>query len=243
MESFTKYLPPLGFHHYKGQSGKIAIIGGCFEYTGAPYFAAATVLLLGGDLSHIFCTENAATAIKSYAPELIVHPYIPDKKSNIEASISLTEQWFPRIDAFVIGPGLGRDPITFEYISKLIPKVKATGKPCVIDGDALFFATQNLDMFQGIPQFIFTPNGGEFIRLRQSLKLPENATTTDIANSLKGITVFAKGFSDEISNGINTSKFFFEKCSPRRVGGQGDIFAGAMALFVSLFGYFTNVSP
>ena len=33
---------------------------------------------VGGDLSHVFCTEGAATVIKSYSPELIVHPYLPD---------------------------------------------------------------------------------------------------------------------------------------------------------------------
>lgn len=33
---------------------------------------------MGADLSHVFCTEGAATVIKSYSPELIVHPYLPD---------------------------------------------------------------------------------------------------------------------------------------------------------------------
>jgi NAD(P)H-hydrate repair Nnr-like enzyme with NAD(P)H-hydrate dehydratase domain len=28
----------------EGQSGKIAVIGGCYEYTGAPYFAAISAL-------------------------------------------------------------------------------------------------------------------------------------------------------------------------------------------------------
>lgn len=33
---------------------------------------------VGSDLSHVFCTEGAATVIKSYSPELIVHPYLAD---------------------------------------------------------------------------------------------------------------------------------------------------------------------
>ena len=130
---------------YKGQAGKIGTVGGCREYTGAPYFAsisalkvwrshhpsghwwqqftcsfvhwrpsartsppfhltgknmtagsdaaagsrpcrrgssaqmrAAGALQVGADLSHVFCTEGAATVIKGYSPELIVHPYLPD---------------------------------------------------------------------------------------------------------------------------------------------------------------------
>ena len=35
-------------------------------------------LQIGADLSHVFCTEGAATVIKSYSPELIVHPYLAD---------------------------------------------------------------------------------------------------------------------------------------------------------------------
>ena len=30
----------------------------------------------GADLSHVFCPEDAATVIKSYSPELIVHPLL-----------------------------------------------------------------------------------------------------------------------------------------------------------------------
>lgn len=42
-----------------------------------PPLSLAT-LQVGADLSHVFCTEGAATVIKSYSPELIVHPYLPD---------------------------------------------------------------------------------------------------------------------------------------------------------------------
>lgn len=34
--------------------------------------------LQGADLSHVFCTEGAATVIKSYSPELIVHPVLEE---------------------------------------------------------------------------------------------------------------------------------------------------------------------
>jgi ATP-dependent NAD(P)H-hydrate dehydratase len=30
--------------HYKGDAGKVGTIGGCREYTGAPYFAAISAL-------------------------------------------------------------------------------------------------------------------------------------------------------------------------------------------------------
>lgn len=33
-------------------------------------------VLQGADLSHVFCTSDAAVVIKSYSPELIVHPLL-----------------------------------------------------------------------------------------------------------------------------------------------------------------------
>lgn len=40
------------------------------------------MIQIGADLSHVFCTEGAATVIKSYSPELIVHPYLADSHDN-----------------------------------------------------------------------------------------------------------------------------------------------------------------
>ena len=66
-------VPPLGSARagYKGQAGKVGVLGGCFEYTGAPFYAAMSALKVGADLSHVFCDEQAAVPIKAYSPELI----------------------------------------------------------------------------------------------------------------------------------------------------------------------------
>lgn len=74
------------FGKYKGVNGKIATIGGCLEYTGAPYYAAVSALRSGSDLSHIFCTYNAGIPIKSYTPEIIVHPILKASNENPELS-------------------------------------------------------------------------------------------------------------------------------------------------------------
>ena len=61
----------------------------CWEDRGTPKFdtgvakneqskKVSCAVQIGADLSHVFCTEGAATVIKSYSPELIVHPYLPD---------------------------------------------------------------------------------------------------------------------------------------------------------------------
>ncbi|XP_054430376.1 ATP-dependent (S)-NAD(P)H-hydrate dehydratase isoform X5 [Pteronotus mesoamericanus] len=104
-------IPPLATKKHKGQDGRIGIVGGCQEYTGAPYFAAISALKVGADLSHVFCTREAAPVIKSYSPELIVHPVLdrPD-------AVHEVERWLPRLHALVVGPGLGREDALLKNV-------------------------------------------------------------------------------------------------------------------------------
>lgn len=106
-------------------AGRIGVIGGCFEYTGAPYYAAITALRMvrlflsfhsftlpisfppkrtgqGADLSHIFCEETAATPIKSYSPDLIVHPFI-----NLNPPTEKTDQFSMYVCLFAEGDEVG----------------------------------------------------------------------------------------------------------------------------------------
>jgi ATP-dependent NAD(P)H-hydrate dehydratase len=69
-------VPQLTNNMHKGEAGRIGIIGGSLEYTGAPYYAGISALKVGCDLVHIFCPASAAIPIKSYSPELIVHPLL-----------------------------------------------------------------------------------------------------------------------------------------------------------------------
>ncbi|SGZ52190.1 CIC11C00000005803 [Sungouiella intermedia] len=71
-------IQPLKPSYYKGQAGKVAVFGGCEDYTGAPFFSCHSAALVGADLSHIVCEKLAAPIIKSYSPDLMVHPYLYD---------------------------------------------------------------------------------------------------------------------------------------------------------------------
>ena len=67
-------------------------------YTGAPYFAAFSALKTGADLVHVFCEREAGQVIKSYSPELIVHPVL-----DTEYVMEQIDQWLPRFHCVVIG--------------------------------------------------------------------------------------------------------------------------------------------
>ncbi|KAL9274310.1 ATP-dependent (S)-NAD(P)H-hydrate dehydratase-like protein, partial [Drosera capensis] len=120
---------------------KVAVIGGCREYTGAPYFAAISALKIGADLSHVFCTKDAAPIIKSYSPELIVHPVLEesygirdeDKISVSTRVLAEVIKWMERFECIVIGPGLGRDPFLMDCVSEIMRHARQLNIPIVID--------------------------------------------------------------------------------------------------------------
>lgn len=122
-----------------GQQGRVAVIGGCEDYTGAPFFSANASALLGADLSHVICEPQAAQVIKTYSPNLMVHPYMR-QSNHRDSTISTTEEvmgkitpMLGRLHAIVVGPGLGRDSMMQETAGKIILQARKLGMPIVVD--------------------------------------------------------------------------------------------------------------
>uniref|UniRef100_A0A8C5TA21 ATP-dependent (S)-NAD(P)H-hydrate dehydratase n=1 Tax=Malurus cyaneus samueli TaxID=2593467 RepID=A0A8C5TA21_9PASS len=223
-------IPPLTGKKHKGQDGRIGIVGGCREYTGAPYFAAITALKVGADLSHVFCTKDAATVIKSYSPELIVHPVLDSPNAVHEV-----EKWLPRLHSVVIGPGLGRDEVLLENAKAIIEKSKVKGIPIIIDADGLWLISQQPSLIQGYQRAILTPNYMEFSRLYEAM-LRDPVDSNDhhgcvlrLSQAMGNLTVVQKGERDLISDGEKVLVCSHEGSS-RRCGGQGDLLSGSLGV-------------
>ncbi|XP_056145269.1 ATP-dependent (S)-NAD(P)H-hydrate dehydratase isoform X3 [Lampris incognitus] len=223
-------VPPLTSKKHKGQDGRIGIIGGCQEYTGAPYFAAIAALKVGADLSHVFCTREAATVIKSYSPELIVHPVL-DSPNAVEE----IEKWLPRLHCLVVGPGLGREDALLKTAKEVIEKSKARDIPIVIDADGLWLVSQQPSVIQGYHKGILTPNFMEFTRLYEALHhVPVDSSdhqrsATQLSSAMGNLTVVLKGEQDLITDGTKVISCSVEG-SGRRCGGQGDLLSGSLGV-------------
>ncbi|KAM9039530.1 ATP-dependent (S)-NAD(P)H-hydrate dehydratase isoform 5-T6 [Sarcophilus harrisii] len=195
-------IPPLTTKKHKGQDGRIGIVGGCQDYTGAPYFAGIAALKVGADLSHVFCTKDAAPVIKSYSPELIVHPVLdsPD-------AVNEVEKWLPRLHAIVLGPGLGRDDALLENAKGIIEKTKDRGIPLIIDADGIWLISLQPSLIQDYQKAILTPNCMEFKRLYEVM-FNTSVDSSDLhgcvlklSQALGNLTIVLKGEKDVISDG------------------------------------------
>eukprot|EP00878_Enallax_costatus_P018574 GHUV01019560.1.p1 GENE.GHUV01019560.1~~GHUV01019560.1.p1 ORF type:complete len:204 (+),score=34.71 GHUV01019560.1:418-1029(+) len=173
-------------------------MGGCREYTGAPFFSAMSALRMGCDLAYVFCTPDAAPVIKSYSPELIVLPALQEDRGKgddlnkyeypeaVEEAVSLFRgdffPWVSRMSVLVIGPGLGDDPWVGECMYAAVRAAKHRDLPLIIDGSGINFvvgfesrqkdARQSmLELIQGYHNCILTPNIAEFGRLAEAVGL------------------------------------------------------------------------
>ncbi|KAI5646557.1 carbohydrate kinase domain-containing protein [Phthorimaea operculella] len=217
-------IPALDGASHKGQAGRIGIVGGSLEYTGAPYFAGISAMKVGADLVHIFCTTPAATVIKSYSPELIVHPLL-DRPS----AVTEIAPWLDRLHAIVIGPGLGREQATFNVVSDLIKTIQEKNIPLVIDADGLFLITEKPELVKDFTSpVILTPNKIEFERLCNKVN-----GVSGLRQLGSKVTVLKKGPTDEVfslDSGVEWKSNIGG--SGRRCGGQGDLLSGSVAIFL-----------
>ncbi|KAF9109480.1 hypothetical protein BGX27_007578 [Mortierella sp. AM989] len=246
--SYAQYrslIPPLSSNLHKGQGGRIGILGGSADYTGAPYFSGMGALRLGADLCHIICDQDAATAIKSYSPDLIVHPYIRIRATIDSENEKKTNQiWaqtfddisalLKRIHVLVVGPGLSRDEGMLQTARHAIKKARELDIPIVIDADGLFLIQNEPDLVQGYTKAVLTPNLVEFGRLCSVKNIDaedhesNEPAVQKLSNSFGGVIVIQKGSIDAISDG-KTLYAVANEGGLKRSGGQGDILTGLLA--------------
>eukprot|EP00117_Sycon_ciliatum_P036128 scpid82926/ scgid5437/ ATP-dependent (S)-NAD(P)H-hydrate dehydratase; ATP-dependent NAD(P)HX dehydratase; Carbohydrate kinase domain-containing protein len=233
-ELVLSIIPPLSVTNHKGQMGRVAVVGGSKEYTGAPYYAAISALKLGADLSFVFCTENAAVPIKTYSPELIVIPML-DSDSAMDV---MKSHWLPRLHVLVVGPGLGLDQQVRDVSYNIVKEAIDRSLPLVVDADGLGLLIDRPDMLDCCSTAILTPNIAEFKRLCKSRLDKDVSEYSDLsaavlalAKTLANVTVVLKGPVDIISDGEKVLTCDVPG-TLRRCGGQGDVLSGSMATWL-----------
>ncbi|GAX12036.1 hypothetical protein FisN_8Lh136 [Fistulifera solaris] len=234
----TKVILPLSSDHHKGSSGRVGILGGNARYTGAPYYVAMACLKAGADLAYVLTAQEAALPIKCYSPELMVEAvYVAsefdDAKNNQqieELSDAMAQKVIPsmeRLHCLVIGPGLGRCPVVFRAVAKIVEQAKQQQLHLVFDADALYMLSlsEYRNLLRGYHNAVLTPNVVEYKRLF------ENADKDDSA--FDAVTIIQKGQQDKIMHGKASVIECAEEGGLKRSGGIGDILAGTVGTLVS----------
>lgn len=216
---------------HKGLNGRVLVVGGSKDYSGAPAFAGLSAMAAGADIVVIACPESAATSIKSYSPDLIVKGLSGEfiNKDMVEDILELSRGF----DSVLVGCGAGMESETGEALNELVEKIE---KPLVLDADALKLI--DLDNVQKKENLAITPHAAEFkaffgdsspviLRdLREKISAYQS-----LSHQIEG-TVLLKGNIDLIFQG---NKFRLNKTgSPgMTVGGTGDCLAGLVSALMA----------
>jgi len=233
--------PVLDSSSHKGQGGRIGVIGGSEEFTGAPYYAGLAALRTGAELVYVLTAEEAALPLKAYSPELMVTP-VYSGLGDADHIMAAFSEMMPRFHALVVGPGLGRKRNVLKGIARIISLARSGSIPVVIDADALQAIVEDPSVVAGHQQAVLTPNAAEYRRLVTAVMREDASTELDqalqlqaLSRALGGVTICLKGRSDLVGDAADASACV-EPGSPRRCGGLGDILAGSLAALLAWLG-------
>ena len=209
---------------HKGDYGRLVVIGGSENFTGAPAFSALAATKCGTDLVYVASPTRASEIIASYSPDLITIK-LPGEHLNPRALTELAP-WLKIADAIVLGPGTGLHEETVETVKKIITEAEALSKPLLLDADALKIFGRNRRRLK--TSAVLTPHAGEFAQVLQrkissELQLQQEATR-QLARET-GASVVLKGHIDIIAD--ETRLKLNRTGNPyMTVGGTGDVLAG-----------------
>ncbi len=229
---FSVYYPRPKKSSHKGDNGRVLVIGGG-PYYGAPVLSALATLRTGADLVYIATPLETARRISCFSPNFIVHPLLgPDTITKDDAPD--IEGYVEKVDAVVLGPGLGNAYETMDAVPRFVKKIVEMGKPLVLDADGLKALSKNHDLLKH-SKTIITPHAGEFTVFTGE-SLPEDITQREKLVSAWAkkldITIFLKGSTDIMSDGTIT-KLNRVHNEAMTVGGTGDVLAGIIGSLLS----------
>lgn len=201
---------------HKGVNGRVLVVGGGPGMPGAVRLAGEAALRAGAGLVTIATWPAHAAALAAGRPELICLP--AESAADIAGALAAA-------DVVAVGPGLGRT----LWAAGLLEAVWASGKPLVVDADALNALAERPSK---CPHWCLTPHPGEAARLLgvdiATVQADRLAAAHGLAARYGGIAVL-KGAGTLVASG-DAAPWVCERGNPgMAAAGMGDVLTGVIA--------------
>lgn len=203
-----------GVRDHKYSRGHALVVGGG-AMTGAARLAARAALRIGAGMVTVACPPEAVPIYAAGSPSLLVRPVSGD-----ESFQDLVADLHKR--AFLLGPGNGVTKATRAMTLSAL----ATGRPCVLDADALsVFADAPDALFAAIRgPAVLTPHDGEFARLFHIRG--DRLTRAREAARQSGAVLLLKGADTVIATPEGQAIINWNAPPSLATAGSGDVLAG-----------------
>lgn len=149
---------------HKGDYGRIFILAGSQNYSGAAYLAGAACLRAGAGLVTLAVPDKIHAIVARRQPELMIQPMVSTREGSLaKASERNILKALNGQDVLALGPGLSQNSQTRIVIQNVLRK---NSLPIVIDADGLNALRGKLEILKKCAyRSIITPHPGEFVRL------------------------------------------------------------------------------
>jgi hydroxyethylthiazole kinase-like uncharacterized protein yjeF len=235
----AKRFPERPARAHKGRFGRLLIVAGSLEYAGAALLTGLGAIRAGVGLACLATPEAVGTRLMGLVPELTSMLLVEEAAGLIApAGWRQLATEAGGYQAFVIGPGLGRQPATLRRARNFIGELRL---PAVVDADGLTALAEVQRWWQPLrAPLVLTPHAGEFARLMRMAPgeslADDDAQRAEAARDaatrwgqivvLKGShTVIASPAGDLLRSDIATPAL--------ATAGSGDVLAGAIGAFLA----------
>ncbi|MFC1556413.1 NAD(P)H-hydrate dehydratase [candidate division KSB1 bacterium] len=157
-------LPKRQPYFYKGDCGRILIIGGSPGMTGAPALSAMGALRSGAGMTLLAIPESLNPILEQKLTETMTLP-LPETDNGClslkaESAILDALVW---ADVLAVGPGIGRHEETVKLVQRIVAQAEM---PVVADADGLYALSKKTGILRTRKYTtVVTPHIGEFCRM------------------------------------------------------------------------------
>lgn len=215
---------------HKGTFGTVTVIAGSLGLTGAAAMASEAALRSGAGLSTLGCPASLWNVMATKLTEVMTRG-LSDGSRGAISSDALYEalELVEKVDAVVLGCGLGTHPDTCEFVHRL---VKLVHKPMIIDADGLNALAQDTSTLEGDHgDLVLTPHPGEMSRLLGTSTQAVQSNRVDVvreAASRFHCVVVLKGARTLIADPSGRVCINPTGGPGLATGGTGDVLAGTI---------------
>ena len=236
----TRVFPPRAPSAHKGTFGHVLVAAGAVGRTGAAILAGTGALVCGAGLVTVATPSPALATVAQGRAELMTEP-LP-----VTASGTLDREAAPRAaalarscDALVIGPGLGQEPATREFVRDVL---RAYPGPVVVDADGLNAlaasdrGSRGTDALRRSAPIVVTPHPGEMARLAgvPTAEVQRRRLETARAFALEtGAVVVLKGQRTVVARPDGIACVIPTGNPGMATGGTGDVLSGVLGALLA----------
>jgi NAD(P)H-hydrate epimerase len=225
--------PPRGPQSTKFSSGQVAVAGASRGLTGAVRMASLAAIRAGAGYATVAVPADLNLVFEIAQPEVMSVACPGGDGCLVPASGKAVLRVFERAAAGVLGPGLGRDPGSFELAREVAGKIEAA---LVIDADGLnAFAGQLEILSARRAPTVLTPHAGELGRLleRESSEIDAHrlASAKEAARAA-GAILLLKGDDTIVTDGDRVAVNAIS-APALATAGSGDVLSGIAAALLA----------